>query len=252
MKVILAIPVLNQYDHLFTKLLPSVWQSTVKPDHIFIWDNGGELRTHLDKHKERLEKLVQQHFIPFTAVENDENVGLSRAWNAAMQFGKQLAGSEEYYVIQSNDDVIYLPDTFEKLIAAANDNPTQGFLYPAGARAGNSFSLFLIKRWLYEKVGPFDEGIVRAYFEDNLYHWNMKRVGEDIHGVLNAEYIHVGSASSKNLSPEEQYVREHVFRRNEAYYKAQTGGLPGQETYTEPWNGDPDGERKFNATYVWS
>lgn len=250
MAIVLGIPTRNQFEFVFNRLLPSVLTGTVVPDTIRLWDNSDGLQ---------LPQYVVDHGIkaldaiaPATANKPPVNISidgtgrnecLAAVWNTIIH-----NCADDDTIILANDDLEVLPDTIEKLHASSAP-----FAYPAGARAGNSFSLFRIDKLMWNTVGPFDPNFVPAYFEDNDYHRRMRLLGFDITPITDAEYIHVGSATLQKFTPEQQAQFHMYFRRNETYYIFKWGGKPGHELYEQPFNGqDPiEAAREFNAGYMW-
>ncbi len=251
-RVIIGIPTYNNYEFLAQEMLPSIFRGTVLPDFIFIWDNspGAVVSDYFNVPDNRTAivnaaKEVQReqgkktHF----AIHGEgNNVALSHAWNA-------MIGSCDNadHIIIANDDIRFFPDTLEKLVAGDKE-----FVYPAGARAGNSFSLFKINRAMWLDVGPFDANFFPAYFEDNDFHYRMKLKGYDIWPLVDCEYDHVGSATVNRINnPEEVEARHNYFRLNDMYYRYKWGGKPGAEIYTEAFNGVPRAEaiERFTARF---
>lgn len=251
--IVLSIPTRNQAEFVFSELLPSVLNGDVVPNLIHLWDNsddGGLTKFAAEKGA----ALTNAKVTPENVIRNNEvgvklvieghktNTALAKVWNYAIRMSHE---SDD--IILSNDDIIFLPDTIKNLLASDAD-----FAYPAGARAGNSFSLYKIKKEMWNVVGLFDENFVPAYFEDNDYHFRMKLLGYDITPVTDAEYIHVGSATIRAYSDEEKALHNAFHRRNQTYYVFKWGGMPHHEQYKIPFNGrDPlEATRQFNSRYV--
>ena len=133
MGITICIPTLNRYD-LLVKCLGSLRQSTVKPDNIFIIDNG-----------KQYEELVDIH-IPISVHTPPENMGVAASWN---WFMKNVPETR----IICNDDITFFEDTLERLISANNIYLKSSVLFPAGTPAANSFSCFLMPDKVIEKVG---------------------------------------------------------------------------------------------------
>lgn len=249
----------NQREFVFTELLPSVLLGNVVPDLIHIWDNSeegdlpqwaSEVGADLLDHAVEKTREVTGNNRPFATTPKmviegrKENTQLARVWNHAISMS-----SLEDHIILSNDDIVFLPDTIEKLVKA-----TAPFVYPHGARSANSFSLYKISKAMWEHVGPFDEQFIPAYFEDNDYHRRMILLGYDITPIEDAEYIHKhgGSLTRRSLDERQQNLMHMWFRRNQAYYIWKWGGLPHHERYTLPYNGMNREEaiKAFNRRYV--
>lgn len=251
----------NQREFVFDQLLPSVLLGNVVPDLIHIWDNSteGDLPQWaseygadiLDRAVEKAREITGNNrpfaTTPKMVIEGrKENTQLARVWNHAISMS-----AVDDSIILSNDDIVFLPDTIEKLVKA-----TAPFAYPHGARSANSFSLYKISKQMWLDVGPFDEQFIPAYFEDNDYHRRMllHEKKYDITPIEDAEYIHMhgGSLTRRALSERDQNLMHAWFRRNQQYYIWKWGGLPHHERYTLPYNGKNREEAilAFNKRYV--
>jgi len=138
----------------------------------------------------------------------------------------------EDLILISNDDVELGHDTARMLAVAAMD-PDADFVCPSGDH-GAMFCVFIPKKSLWNRIGPFDERFYPAYFEDNDYHQRMKLVSAKEVYIKGAHYSHVGSATLKSLSGAEMNQHHTDFDKNRTLYVQKWGGLPGQETNKEP------------------
>lgn len=101
---------------------------------------------------------------------------------------------------------------------------------PSSKRPHPDFSAFMIRRECWNTVGPFDEDFEGAFFEDNAYHVRMHRAG--IHAVaIDVPYYHVGSATIKNSTPNEQKRINSAFDRNKKLFFRKYGCYPGTPDY---------------------
>lgn len=215
-RVTLATPTLRRYD-LLEKMLASAEAGTLRPDTYAVVDNGGGLVT------------SGAHLPPNTVVHSfNRNVGVAASWN----FLIRTYGSDDDLVIVSNDDVAFHASAIEALMRAAENHPDVDFFSPSHAR-GAMFCVFLVRRRVLDKIGPFDEGFWPAYFEDNDFHRRMRFGGVREMLVDGAVYEHVGSATLKSASGSEQAEHSENFRRNLQRYIRKWGGSPGHEIYTE-------------------
>ncbi len=139
-----CVPVLRRYD-LLKELLKSLEPSTV-PYQVSIIDNG--------KDAERLafvkaESVLRDIYTPTVPL------GVAESWNWFIQ-----NVPEERIIV--NDDVIFAPDSLERMVATKNE---LAWSFEAG------FSCFLIRDACVRVVGLFDETISPgyAYYEDEDY-----------------------------------------------------------------------------------
>ncbi len=232
--LVLSIPTRNQHVFVFNRLLPSVLWSTRVPDVIHLWDNsdGGKLTEYANTEGnsalyDATLGLELPHDVKYIVEGRGTNTALSAVWNYVI-----TKCDNDDTIILANDDIVFFDTTIELL-----EKSTADFAFPAGARAGNSFSLFKIKKSMWLDVGPFDHNFYPAYYEDNDYHYRMKLKGYDITPIHEAEYNHVGSATIKKYTEQEIKLHHAYHRRNAQYYMYKWGGMPGKEKYTQPFNG---------------
>lgn len=215
--VSLCVPTLNQYA-LLDGLIDSALKSTVKPDHIYIFDNGLKLKEEYPDLVNRVDAIIQPPY----------QVALAAAWNF---FLHNIPGDK----IIANDDLLFHENTIEKLIEARNTNPREIFFCSGGIGALNAFSLFFVDdRFVH--VVEFDENFYPAYYEDNDAARQLTLAGfQLVHADCTAD--HLGSATLRAYTPE-QMDRHHLqFRRNSDYYSLKWGGMPHAEAYTIPFDG---------------
>jgi GT2 family glycosyltransferase len=208
----LCIPTLSRYDLLY-KCIKSAAEGTVKPDLIYIVDNGKGFVP------ENVGVKTIIHIPP-------ENMGVAASWNylIKMTTGRRLI---------VNDDIVFHPDTIEKMMGAMDDG--NDFVW--NITGSNGFSCFLLNQHVVDTVGGFDEMISPnyAYFEDNDYHMRMKLKGV-VPAYAGTSVDHLGSATLKAMSNQEiskHHVKFELAREN---YIKKWGGLPGEEMYKTPFN----------------
>lgn len=142
-----CVPVLRRYDML-ANLLLSLGDSTLRPDAIYIIDNG--------RNPLKLDEALRKSPIKEIFVEVPEaNLGVAASWNFFLQ-----NVSEERVIV--NDDVTFGPDSLRLLVASKAD------LVWA---KGEGFSCYVMRDSCVEKVGFFDETISPGYgyYEDDDY-----------------------------------------------------------------------------------
>jgi GT2 family glycosyltransferase len=216
--ITLCFPTIRRFDTL-VDAIQSARKGTVKPDKIVVLDNSGGGCPKIEGADIRTAGY---------------NKGVAGSWNYFME-------NFDDYIIISNDDVVFWPDTIEKIMKDVNEHPECIFIYPATESAHNNmFSMFLLRKEAWKKLGPFDESFYPAYFEDNDYHRRM--ILADMNTVKLAEsgYTHVGSATLKSYTTQRDFDQHNQnFTINQQYYIEKWGGKVGEETYTIPFNGEP-------------
>jgi len=218
----LAIPTLTQYEllsRLCLNLLETDQETRIQA--ITILDNGGNLLQ--SEPGQRLSELAPRVRIITPA----HNLGVAGSWN---YFARHIGRC-----IISNDDAFFDHDAARAFEEAANrhrdsiilenDHPTQGF------------STFLLNRpdqWL--AMGGFDEVFNPAYFEDNDARRRLALANQPVIKVKLDGWQHTNSSTLTNSTKEYQRMHWCLFERNKAYYLKKWGGLPGSETYSNPFN----------------
>lgn len=216
MTITLAIPTLSQFDRA-AQCVASALAGMAPPDRVIVVDNSGD------------------QCPPIAGAEiviGRQPQSVARAWNDAAA----LAGGD--WLIISNDDLLFAPTAIAELIAVAKANPRAGIVSPI---EGQRFACFLLRWEAYQAIGPFDEQFSPAYFEDNDYHYRLLLAGWDSPVALSAVVAHAGSATMRALPIEERAERHHdLFRSCRRKFIRKWGGLPGEEVYTEPYDGRGD------------
>jgi GT2 family glycosyltransferase len=190
-------------------------------------DNGGKLRQ---------ESFINpRHTVPVQLLQPPSNLGVGPSWNL---LAREFLLTEEDLLLICGDDVTLHSDTIEKLVQVAHVSQAD-FVIPDQSRATmpQAFSCFMVRKSLFEKVGYFDERFWPAYFEDNDFHRRMKIAGA-VEAVAPCGYDHLNSGTLKAYSKQELDQHHVRFRACRDYYIEKWGGLPGEERFNEPFNGN--------------
>lgn len=212
MVVTICIPTLSRYD-LLQKCIESIDGGEVRPDYIYIIDNGNKLHDQ-DWWRGRSD------IVTFTP---GYNLGVAASWNYFIQHTVDIR-------IFCNDDILFYPETLKVMLEEYEDDKLC-FV------EGSGFSLFFLSDKVIKKVGMFDEDISPgyAYFEDNDYQYRAKLAGVDGKDIQ-TRATHFASATLKALTPEQLESHHRKFNVARAYYYAKWGGGPREEVYLTPWN----------------
>lgn len=221
--MLLGVPVLKRYD-LLEKLIASAEAGTLKPDTYLIVDNGGELRSRLERSQPL--DLARARGAEVLVLSPVQNIGVAASWNAILE----KAGDEP--VVISNDDVELDRRTLEDLMDAYEVRLDELLISDAGADAGG-WCLFIQSPELMKTVGPYDESFSPAYYEDSDYRWRMKLVGIEP-ALVEASFKHAVRGSWSEES------RKHI-RRSLEQFERKWGGDPRDEAslFKEPFDGAP-------------
>lgn len=151
---IIGVPIVNGVKWL-KRLIDSI---DYPVNDLFIVDNNG--RGELEKELDQL-KLIKHKFIKNIKVCHlPSNIGCSGAWNLIIK----CYMNSPYWVIV-NHDVAFTPGLLEELVEKSKGET-------CGLIKGEEFQwdLFLIKDWVIQECGLFDENFYPAYLEDCDYH----------------------------------------------------------------------------------
>jgi hypothetical protein len=96
---------------------------------------------------------------------------------------------EPYWII-TNDDVAFTPGLLQEMWETAKD-PEVGMVHPYGGDFGDgAWDLFLIKDFVIQNLGLFDENLYPAYCEDADYIMRIKNEPFKRVTQLNNTYLH--------------------------------------------------------------
>ena len=141
---------------------------------------------------------------------------VSKSWNYICDetFKKERGN----YALILNNDVVLLPNTINPLLQFAHENPRYGIITGVEVNSNGkimsayTFSAFLITKWLYETVGPFDENIVGQGLEDWDYVERLKEKGLEIGVCKDFKFYHERSATIK-VFPDKWNISVEYYRR---------------------------------------
>jgi hypothetical protein len=170
-------------------------------ENFVIFNNNGndEITDELEKLKLIENKFVEKLFICHLPA----NLGVSAAWNLII---KSYINSPYWIIV--NDDVAFTDGLLKEMVVYAND-PEIGMVHPyAGDFGQGAWDLFLIKDFVVQQYGLFDENLTPAYCEDadyimRLHNSNIKRIcglcKPYLHGPgLSSDYYTHGSQTKKS------------------------------------------------------
>ena len=157
---VLGIPIVNGYKWI-ERLINSI-DFPIK--HVIIIDNsGGKDKTFV----KNLDLLVENgsSFVESMKVCHlPSNIGVAGAWNLIIKSYLM----ESSWII-ANHDIAFAPGLLEEIFETAKDSEI-GMIHPSGGDFNlGSYDLFMIKDWVVQKIGLFDENYYPAYGEDADY-----------------------------------------------------------------------------------
>jgi len=191
---VIGIPILNG-THWLQRLIFSI---DYPVDNVVIFNNGNkEIIEELDN----LTKINHPYINNITICHLPSNLGVSAAWNLTIK----SYNTSPYWVI-SNHDIAFTPGLLKEMYEKAQ-NEEIGMVHGSGGDFNDgSYDLFLIKDWVIQKLGLFDENLSPAYCEDadyimriTRYNWDNPHNQIKKISSLNTPYYHgIGLSTDRN------------------------------------------------------
>jgi len=187
-----------------------------------------------------------------TIIDYPQNMGVAYAWNTGIKYAIENFDSKYFFI--PNNDIILYPKTVERMIEAFDNkdvvlttalNINNGEPFPDNIDKIDDmfgdeitekpdFSCFMISKECVEKVGMFDENFYPAYFEDNDYHYRIKKAGLKAIKTNRAVFYHFGSQTIKNDEKIRNFSNK-KYLDNKEYFIKKWGGCPGNEIFDTPF-----------------
>jgi len=206
------------------------------PTEIIYVDNGST-----DGSRDWLENASSTHLL------FGVNTGVSHAWNMGIDLAFSFRHNGRYcdHLLVANNDVELAPWTYSLLLdydipfitGVATDSLAE-IAQPRPAKGPledhPDFSLFLIRRDAWMKIGRFDERMM-LYAQDCDYHIRGWRLGVEMKKAC-VPYFHVSSGTIKNAPEEERMWIAEQAHRDRVTFENLYGCLPGTEEYYSMFN----------------
>jgi len=176
-------------------------------DNFVIINNNG--RGELDQELDALKSIKHKFVKKVTVSHLPANIGCSGAWNLIIKC-YMLA---PYWIIV-NDDVAFGAGLLKEMHDLVEQDPLLGMIHPnKGDFNLGSWDLFLIKDFIVENFGLFDENLYPAYCEDADY--IMRFMHNPIKKVIGLESIYYHGLGKNN----EYYVHGSQTQKTEPELK---------------------------------
>lgn len=198
MKFVVAITVFRQYE-LLPEAVEAIWSSTLQPNAIVVFDNGG---TCPDVYGASVWRQRQ-------------HLGLAGSIN---QVHSCFHSFQDFTCIIQNDDLVVAPDTFEKMLAV-----------PAPAVVTcDGFVCFREDAEIAQKVGKWDESFWPAYYEDADFVQRCYLAGVKITnlGPIYKKHGNHGGWPYQHMTPAEKAEFDAQVEANKKRFIAKWGGMP--------------------------
>jgi len=201
----IGIPTLNRADLLNPSL--QKYQRDFKGIDIHIIDNG----------QQELLKTENTYIH-----KEDSNLGVAASWNKLCR----IIFQKNDWALLINDDIYlgYTPNTVNAAILKSKVGIVQSAF---------NWSVILISKKLYEKVGEFDETFFPAYYEDSdyMYRLQMLRLRHEVDLSLNP--LVVLQSQTYHKAPE---LVNKAMKENRLRYIEKWGNSPLLEIFKTPYN----------------
>lgn len=201
-----CVPVLKRYD-----LLHGMLASLPASAHVHVIDNGRDY----SKVQQAIANVQVAYLDVFTP---KEALSVAASWN---WFIEHVA--EERVLV--NDDLVFAPDSLEKLLAPSADVVTA---------EGCGFACFVLRDSCVNKIGVFDESISPgyAYYEDDDYLARMRRGGVSLVDI-DCGVTHLKSQTLEANTPAEMDEHHRKFHIARANFVAKWGMMPSELSAVE-------------------
>lgn len=227
---VIGVPIVNGF-HWLKRLIDSI---DFPVENLLIINNNGkgELDNDLNNLKEKDYPLIEKIHI----LNMPSNIGVATSWNLIIKSFLM----KPYWVI-SNHDISFQPGLLKEMWEKAQDDSI-GIIHGSGGDFGDgTYDLFLIKDWIIQKIGLFDENFYPAYCEDadyimRLTRWdwdnpanNIKRIHSLVtpyyHGdkLSNEKDYYQGASQTKKENTELSYKLDLVNLTNFEYMNQKWG-----------------------------
>lgn len=138
-------------------------------DNFFIINNNG--RGQLDEELEQISKIKHKFIKKIQITNLPANLGVPGAWN----LGIKCFLNSPFWII-CNDDIAFSSGFLEEMVTSAIKDPEVGIVHGRqGDYETGNFDNFLIKDWVIQEYGLFDENFYPAYCEDADYLMRIRK-----------------------------------------------------------------------------
>lgn len=212
---VIGVPIVNGI-HWLERLIESI---DYPVDELFIVNNNG--RGQLTEQLDNLAQKSYQYIQKIKVCHLPYNIGCSGAWNLIIK----CYLTRPYWII-TNNDVAFTPGFLKEMVLKSKNES-------AGVVKGNEFQwdLFLIKDWVIQECGLFDENFYPAYMEDCDYYVRLLNKNIPIDRVQ-TKYLH-GDDSYENSGSQTLKIDESIAEK--LYYSHDTNSWYMSEKWGPTW-----------------
>lgn len=212
MKFSIVIPTINRADLLKENYADLIQTGLLDASEgLVIIDNGQQDLSFIDHPK-------------VTIFKEPKNLGVAGSWNKGIKYSFDSLNSTHAIVL--NDDIVF-GKTSETIKQIIENYPEESFFVTSFY-----WSIFIIPKVVFSKVGEFDSEFFPAYFEDNDYAYRMLQ--HSIGYIVEEKLLPAVKRNSQTIKKDPGLNSN--FLKNQERFLKKWGGLPGQEKFTKPFN----------------
>lgn len=197
-------------------------------DNFVVFNNNG--RHQFDRELDLLKELEHKYVKNVHICHLPANLGCSGAWNLII---KSFMNAP-YWII-SNHDVMYEPGFLEEMNQEAQD-PEVGLVHGAGG----GWDIFLLKDWVVDRYGLFDENLYPGYCEDMDY--GMRFIHDDLKRVMQLKHGYYHGSSKEDYSDGSQTWRSEPAIANKIHLAHEMNKTYLHAKWSPAWQAHVEGE----------
>lgn len=196
-------------------------------DNFVVFNNNG--RDQITDEVENIKGLSNPFVKRVHVTHMPSNIGCSGAWNLIIKSFMKAP----YWVI-SNHDVMFEPGFLQEMQTKAEDDEV-GVVHGSGG----GWDIFLLKDWMVQRYGLFDENLYPGYCEDMDY--GMRFIHDDVKRVMSLEhgYYH---GTKKDYSDGSQTWRSEPRLQTAVHIAHEMNKRYLHAKWSEAWQAHVDGE----------
>lgn len=199
-------------------------------DELFIVNNNG--REQITQQLEEISNKKYEHIGKITISHMPGNIGCAAAWNLTIK-----SHINAPYWIIVNPDIAFTEGFLQNMLEMAEDLEVGMVNASAADHGQGSFECFLIKDWLVQSHGLFDENFYPAYLEDTDY--IMRMIAAPVkRAYMNYPFLHgevdyyVSGSQTWRTEPELKNKIDSARIKNETEYMTMKWG---DWIHLNPW-----------------
>lgn len=245
-KNIVIVPVRNNLDLTRKAVASFLAQDIAGGVHVIVINNASSDGTTQWLQSEK--RVSNMYFDPPLSVAESWNIGLKYAFGVGAEYALvvnndvELRSDTYRYLVQDGGEFVTAVGSRDKnkvfnIVEQHSDEEYSRTSYspypvpnPNAKRPHPDFSCFLIRKSLYDGIGPFDENFKIAFCEDGDYDLRMYMAGVRAY-CLDLPFLHHGSMTIKNAEPAEVKRIQVQADKNRQYFKDKWGFAMGSEEY---------------------